>query len=139
MARIGRWLRAGMWIAATCFLALAAYDAVAVLLLHRGSDVVPAHEWLQGVTEDAGLAVAYGLLLPVRVLPIVTDYSTAARRACLIMLGLGLAWYEVLCAFATRQLEGPPDLLTSGIVLFAVPFLAAPWYVRWIKSRVPRL
>ncbi len=133
-----RWLSVGFWIAGSCFLALVAYDAVAVYLLGRGTyRLMPAHDLARGLVQDLGLAAAYGVTVTPRVLRVVADYSSRARRLCLVMLGLGIAWYDVICAFMTRRLPSPPGIEVGLVVLFVVPVLLAPWYVRWLKSKVP--
>ncbi|WP_447973746.1 hypothetical protein [Nitrospira sp. Kam-Ns4a] len=133
-----KWLSVGLVIAGSCFLALVAYDAVAVYLLGRGTyRLMPAHDLARGLVQDLGLAAAYGVTVTPRVLRVVSDYSPKVRRLCLIMLGLGIAWYDVLCAFVTRGLPSPPGIEVGLVVLFIVPMLLAPWYVRWLKSKVP--
>ena len=94
-------------------------------------------EFASGAAEDLALTAVYATTVTPRVGAVVSFYSTMARRVCLIMLGLGLAWYEVMCAWVTRQLDKPPDLWLSLVLLFGVPILVAPWYVRWLKTKVP--
>jgi hypothetical protein len=53
------------------------------------------------------------------------------------MLGLGLAWYAVICAWVTRVLDAPPDLGVSLVVLFVIPMILAPRYVQWLWTKVP--
>ncbi|MBI4402271.1 MAG: hypothetical protein HY581_11640 [Nitrospirae bacterium] len=139
MPPMPRWLSVAWLIALPCFLALVAYDAVAMLLLKRGaSALVPAHDLARGVAQDAGLAVAYAVTVPPRVIKVVADYSQRTRRLCLVMLGLGIAWYDVLCASMTRVLAEPPGLGISVVVLFVIPILLAPAYVQWLKTWVSR-
>lgn len=139
--RSGHRLTEGLWtallIGVPCLLALLAYDAIAILLFERGTHaLVPAHDLSQGLLQDVALTVVYMLLITPRVAGLVRSFPTLARRACLVMLGLGLAWYEVLCAAASRSLSEPPGLLIAGIVLILVPMLVAPWYVEWLKRKI---
>lgn len=141
LPRRGRWLRQGLstalLIGLPCLLALTAYDSVAILLFDRGTDALtPAHDLSRSLLQDMGLTVLYMSVISPRVVALVRVFPTMARRASLVMLGLGLAWYEVLCAAASRSLSEPPGLLIAGIVLLLVPMLVAPWYVRWLKSRI---
>lgn len=132
-----RWLSIGLLIAGSCFLALAAYDWVAVYLLGRGLyRLVPSHDFARGLLQDLGLSAAYGVTVTPRVVGVVAGYAPKVRRLCLVMLGLGIAWYDVVCAFATRELPGPPGVEVALVVLFLVPMLVAPWYVRWLKAKV---
>ena len=134
---VGRWLSIGGLIAGSCFLALLSYDWVAVVALGHGSyRLVPWHDFASGAVEDLALTAVYAATVTPRVGAVVAFYSIVARRVCLIMLGLGLAWYEVMCAWMTRQLDEPPDLWVSMVLLFGVPILLAPWYVRWLKTKV---
>lgn len=134
-----RWLSAALLISIPCFLALFAYDAVAILLFRRGEyQLVPAHDLAPGVIQDLGLVIIYAVAVTPRVIDVVADYPHGTRRICLIMLGLGIAWYDVLCASATRILAEPPGFAVSLVVLFVIPILLAPWYVQWLKSWIPR-
>ncbi len=134
-----RWLSAALLISIPCFLALFAYDAVAILVFRRGEyQLVPAHDLARGVSQDLGLVTVYAMAVTPRVINVVADYARKSRRLCLIMLGLGIAWYDVLCASATRILAEPPGFAVSLVVLFVVPFVLAPWYVQWLKSWIPR-
>ena len=133
-----RWLSIALLISVPCLLALVAYDAVAIFLLGRGVDrLVPMHDWARGVLQDLGLAVVYAVTVTPRVIKLVAGYPDLTRRLCLIMLGLGIAWYDVLCAAATRVLADPPGLALSIVVLFVVPVVLAPGYVRWLRSKLP--
>lgn len=133
-----RWLSTALLVALPCLFALVAYDAVAVVLLRRGEDpLVPAHDLARGVLEDVGLALVYAVTIPPRVLGVVSGFVPSARRQCLVMLGLGLAWYDVLCAWLTRFLVEPPGFVVSLVVLFVIPAMLAPWYLRWLKTMVP--
>jgi hypothetical protein len=125
-------------IAGSCFLALLFYDWIAVVALGHGRySLVPWQDFANGAAEDLALTAVYAATVTPRVGPVIFSYSNIARRACLIMLGLGLAWYEVMCAWVTRQLDAAPDLWVSMVLLFWVPMLVAPWYVRWLKTKVP--
>ena len=42
-----------------------------------------------------------------------------------------------MCAWVTRLLDTPPDLVISVLLLFVIPIMLAPWYVRWLKTKVP--
>jgi hypothetical protein len=42
-----------------------------------------------------------------------------------------------MCAWVTRLLDKPPDLGIGTVVLFVIPIVLAPWYVRWLKTKVP--
>lgn len=133
-----RWLSIGLLIAGSCFAALVAYDWVAVYLLGRGPHrLVPTHDFVRGLVEDLGLAAAYGLVVTPRVAGVVADDPPRVRRISLVMLGLGIAWYDVICAFGTRELPAPPGFEVGLVVLFVVPVLLAPWYVRWVRSKIP--
>lgn len=133
-----RWLSAALLISIPCFLALFAYDAVAILLFRRGEDqLVPAHDLARGVIQDLGLVIVYAMAVTPRVTQVVADYPRKSRRLCLIMLGLGIAWYDVLCASVTRMLSEPPGFGLSLVVLFVIPIMLAPWYLQWLKSWVP--
>ena len=138
MCLVRRWGTVALLIAGPCLLALLAYDWVAVVVLgHQVYRLVPWRDFAQGIVEDVGLTAVYAVTVTPRVIGIVADYSEKARRACLIMLGLGLAWYEVMCAWVTRLFNAVPDVILGLIVLFVVPALFAPSYVRWIKTKVP--
>jgi len=135
---VRRWLSIAGIIAGSCFLALLSYDWIAVVAAGHGRHgLVPWQEFASGAAEDLALTAVYATTVTPRVGAVVSFYSTMARRVCLIMLGLGLAWYEVMCAWVTRQLDKPPDLWLSLVLLFGVPILVAPWYVRWLKTKVP--
>ncbi|WP_447977567.1 hypothetical protein [Candidatus Nitrospira bockiana] len=130
------WL--ALLIAGPCLVALLAYDWIAVISAARGPARLIAWEDLaSGALEDLGLAAVYGMTVTPRVAATVSGYSEKARRICLVMLGLGLAWYDVICAWATRWLSSPPDLAATVVVLFVVPIIGAPWYVRWVRTKVP--
>jgi len=136
--RISNWLSIALLVSGPCLLALLVYDAVAVFLLGRGVDrLAPMHDWARGALQDLGLAVVYAVTVPPRVINVVPGYSQVGHRLCLIMLGLGIAWYDVLCAAATRVLAEPPGLALSLVVLFVVPVILAPGYVRWLRSKLP--
>lgn len=133
-----RWVSVSLLIAGPCFLALLAYDWVAVVMLgHRTYRLVPWHDFGRGIVQDLGLTAVYAVTVTPRVAGVVAGYPDKARRLCLIMLGLGLAWYDVICAWLTRLLNTPPDLGISLVVLFVIPITLAPWYVRWLKTKVP--
>jgi hypothetical protein len=132
------WLSIALLVSGPCLLALLAYDAVAVFLFGRGVDrLVPMHDWARGALQDLGLAVVYAVTVTPRVINVVAGYTHVTRRLCLIMLGLGIAWYDVLCAAATRVQAEPPGLALSLVVLFVIPVIVAPGYVRWLKSKLP--
>ena len=128
-----------MLIAVPCFLALLAYDwvAVVVVLGYRAYRLVPWHDLARGMIQDLGLTAVYAVVVTPRVVNVVVNFPEKARRVSLIMLGLGLAWYDVMCAWVTRLLDTPPDLAISLLVLFVIPITLAPWYVRWLKTKVP--
>jgi hypothetical protein len=139
-----RWLKVALLISIPCLLALLAYDAVAVFLLRRGEyRVLPAHDFARGLIEDVGLVMVYAITITPRVLPMVslplspTNSEPLSRpaRISLIMLGLGIAWYDVLCAFVTRMLPEPPDVTISLVILFVIPVLLAPWYLKWLHTK----
>ncbi len=133
------WLSAALWIAVPCLLALIAYDFVAIYLLATAQpSLVPLHEFARGILQDLGLALVYAVTVTPRVINRVAADAPRARRLTLLMLGLGLAWYDVLCAFATRSLAEPPGILVSLVVLFLIPVMLAPPYVRWLKTKVPQ-
>lgn len=133
-----RWLSTALLIALPCLLALVSYDVVAVMLLRRGEyPAVPAYDLARGVLEDVGMTLVYAVTIPPRVLAVVRGYTSRARRQCLIMLGLGLAWYDVLCAWVTRYLAEPPGFVVSLVVLFIIPVMLAPRYIKWLKTMVP--
>ncbi|MER3424453.1 MAG: hypothetical protein C4293_15775 [Nitrospiraceae bacterium] len=136
--RAMHWVSAALLIAIPCLLALLAYDAIAVFVFKRGPyQLVPIYELVRGMIQDVGLTVVYAATVTPRVMGIVTGYPERTRRLCLMMLGLGIAWYEVICAWATRLSKTPPDAWVSIVVLFVVPIILAPWYVRWLRSKVP--
>ncbi len=133
-----RWLTVALFIAGPCFLALLAYDWIAVVVLGQGAyRLVPWHDMARGIFQDLGLTVAYTVTITPRVVNVVANYSQKASRVCLIMLGLGLAWYAVICAWATRVLDAPLDLGVSLVVLFVIPMILAPRYVQWLRTKVP--
>lgn len=130
-------LSTALLLGVPCLVALAAYDAIAILVFRRGAhSLVPAHDLSRSLLQDLGLTVLYMLVITPRVTRLVWSFPSLARRACLVMLGLGLAFYDVLCAAASRSLSEPPGLLVAGIVLVLIPVLAAPSYVRWLKARI---
>lgn len=130
-------LSTALYIGLPCLVALIAYDSIAILVLKRGThSLVSAHDLSRSLLQDVGLTLVYMLVVTPRVAGLVRSFSPLARRACLVMLGLGLAWYEVLCAAASRSLAEPPGLLIATIVLVLVPMLVSPWYVRWLKRRI---
>jgi hypothetical protein len=131
------WLSAAWQIALPCFLALLAYDGIAMVL---GREFLRPPLWpelAQNVAQDLALTVIYAAVVTPRILKVVELYSTKARRACLVMLGLALAWYAVVCAWMTRLSRTPPDVVIGGALLFAVPMILAPAYVRWLKTKAP--
>ena len=133
-----RWLSVALLVAVPCLLALVVYDSAAIFLFNRGEyPLFPAHDLARGVLQDMGLAILYAVTVTPRVAPIVSDYPIRARRLCLIMLGLGLAWYEVLCAALSRKLAEPPGLVMSLVMLVLVPVLLAPLYVEWLRTKAP--
>ncbi|TLY16459.1 MAG: hypothetical protein E6K69_04110 [Nitrospirae bacterium] len=133
-----RWVSVALLIALPCFLALLAYDWVAVVVLgYRAYRLVPWHDLARGMLQDLGLTAVYAVTVTPRVAKVVADFPEKARHLCLIMLGLGLAWYDVMCAWVTRLLDQPPDLGIGTVVLFVIPIVLAPSYVRWLKTKVP--
>ena len=133
-----RWVSSALLIAVPCFLALLAYDWVAVVVLgYRAYRLVPWHDLARGIIQDLGLTAVYAVVVTPRVVNVVVNFPSKARRVSLIMLGLGLAWYDVMCAWVTRLLDTPPDLVISVLLLFVIPIMLAPWYVRWLKTKVP--
>ena len=131
-----RWLRVALLISIPCLVALMTYDWVAFYVLRRGHyRLVPAQDFARGVTADLGLVAVYAVTVTPRVLHALAEPLTRAAQLSLIMLGLGIAWYDVLCAFVTRLLPEPPDLWISLVVLFVIPVLVAPWYLRWVHSK----
>lgn len=126
-----------MLILCSSLVALIAYDTVSFVIMDRGdARLGPAHDLAIGAIEDAGLALVYAMTITPRVTHVITTSAPGTRRACLIMLGLGLAWYEVVCASATRLVTGPPGLVLSLVVLFGIPMILAPWYAGWLKHRM---
>jgi hypothetical protein len=124
-------------ISVPCLLALVAYDSVAVFLLRRGEyRLVPAHDVARGFLQDVGLVLVYALTITPRVMPIMSDRPIHTARPALVMLGLGIAWYDVLCAFLTRMLPEPPGMALGLVALFVIPVLLAPCYLRWLQSKV---
>lgn len=131
------WLSTAILIAYPCLITLLIYDWVAAVLLTKGPSAgVVWHSLGRDFLEDLGMTAVYALVVTPRVGRIVTDYPASARRPCLIMLGLGLAWYVVICAWLTRQMTEPPGLILSIVVLYVIPAILAPWYVRWIRTKV---
>ncbi len=131
------WVTTGLLIAVPCLLALATYDALAILLFRRGAHpLVPGHDLARALLQDLGLTVLYALTITPRVVHLAARYSKRARRLSLIMLGLGVAWSEVVCAAASRVLGEPPGLILSLVILVVIPVLLAPWYLQWVEARV---
>ena len=131
------WFSIALLTAVPCFLALVAYDAVAVFLLQRGHDkLVPWHDLARGAAQDLGLVMVYAVTVTPRLIRTVADYPVRTRRLCLIMLGLGIAWYDVICAAVTRLLPEPPGIAIGLVVLFVIPIILAPGYLRWLKTKV---
>ncbi len=131
------WTSAAIQIAYPCLIALLAYDWVAAVVLAKGPyPVVPWHSLARDFLEDLSLTSVYAVTVTPRVRAVVAGYSAKARRLCLIMFGLGLAWYVVICAWVTRQLSEPPGMAMSVVVLFVVPLILAPWYVKWLRTKV---
>ena len=129
-------LSSALFIGAPCFLALLAYDWAAVVVLGgTGSRIVPWDDLARNAVQDLGLATVYAALITHRVAGTVAGYPDRTRRITLMMLGLALAWYEVMCAWASRQ-AGTSDLGVSLVLLFVVPLVLAPSYVRWVKTKV---
>jgi hypothetical protein len=123
-------------IALPCLLALLTYDAVAVFLLrHDEYRLHPGEDFARGFLQDLGLAAVYAAIVPPRVLAAVPATLSRRARLSLIMLGFGLAWYDVLSAFITRMLPEPPGVAMSLVVLFVIPVLVAPWYFRWLYAK----
>ena len=92
-----------LFIAGPCFLALLVYDWMAVVVFGReATRLVPWHDLARGALQDLGLTAVYALTVTPRVVPVVVGDPEKSRRLTLIMLGLGLAWYAVICAWATR-------------------------------------
>lgn len=131
-----RWLSIAILIAVPCFVALAVYDSIAILVLKRGESVVRAHDLMRGLVLDVDLVLVYAITITPRVIKTVADYPARTRQLCLVMLGLGLAWYDVICAAATRILAVPPDFAIALVVLFVIPIILAPWYVRWLRTKI---
>jgi hypothetical protein len=133
-------LSVALLISIPCLLALLAYDAVAIFLLRRGEyRVLPAHDFARGLLQDIGLVMVYAVTVTPRILSRVSStlsgHLSRPDRISLIMLGLGIAWYDVLCAFVTRMLSEPPDVAIGLVILFVIPILLAPWYLRWLQSK----
>lgn len=136
---VPRWLSVALLFAVPCLLALVAYDSVAILLFKRSEyPPFPAHDLVRGALQDMGLAILYAFAVTPRVAAVVSDYPANTRRLCLIMLGLGLAWYEVLCAALSRKLAEPPGLAVSLVVLILIPVMFAPRYVEWLRTKVAK-
>lgn len=132
------WLAVASMVCIPCLLALSAYDAVAIFLFRRGEyQLVPFHDLARAVAQDLGLVLVYAVAVTPRVITVVAVYPSRTRRRCLIMLGLGIAWYDVLCASVTRVLAAPPGFVVSLVVLFVIPIILAPWYVQWVKTWLP--
>ena len=132
-------LTVALLISIPCLLALVVYDSVAVFLLQRGDyRPVPAHDFAQGALQDLGLVLVYAIMITPRVLPILANQPTRTAHHALVMLGLGIAWYDVLCAFMSRMLPEPPDVAVGLVALFVIPVLLAPWYLRWLQSKAHR-
>jgi hypothetical protein len=141
---MGRWFSIAAWLAVPCLLALLLYDWAAVVVFGEGPyrpgqpTGYAAVAWSHlagGFAQDLALTTIYAVTITPRVVTVVAGYSDKTRNVSLIMLGLGLAWYEVMCAWASRQF-GPPDLGVALVVLFVVPAVLAPSYVRWVKTKV---
>jgi hypothetical protein len=134
-----RWLSVALLVAIPCLLALVAYDSVAILLFKRGEyPLFPAHDLARWALQDMSLAILYAITVSPRVATVVATYPAKTCRHCLIMLVLGLAWYEVLCAAQGRRLGEPPGLVMSLVVLVLIPVMLAPWYVEWLRTKAPR-
>lgn len=132
-----RWLSSAFLIAAPCFLALTTYDWIAVFLIDREIDHLSRSSVLgQDFLQDASLIAVYAILITPRVSHVVAEYRSDIRRVCLIMVGLGLAWYEVVCASLTRLLPKPPGFWVTVVILFVIPMVLAPWYVRWLRQKM---
>jgi hypothetical protein len=128
-----------LFIAGPCFLALLVYDWMAVVVFGcEAPRLVPWHDLARGALQDLGLTAVYALTVTPRVVPVVVGDPEKSRRLTLIMLGLGLAWYAVICAWATRLLD-TPDLGLSLVILFVIPIIVAPAYVRWLRTKVSNL
>lgn len=57
-----RWVSVSLLIAGPCFLALLAYDWVAVVMLgHRTYRLVPWHDFARGIVQDLGLTAVYAV------------------------------------------------------------------------------
>lgn len=137
LSSIRGWLSSAFLIAVPCFLALTVYDWIAVFLIDRRVDHLPRSSVLgQDFLQDASLIAVYVVLITPRVSHIVAEYRPHVRRVCLIMLGLGLAWYEVVCASMTRLLPEPPGFWVTVVILFIIPMVLAPWYVRWLRQKL---
>ena len=137
-SRMAGWLSVALPVCIPCVLALFAYDAVAIFLFRRGEyQLVPVHDLARAVAQDLGLVIVYAAGVTPRIMTVVAGYPSRTRRICLIMLGLGIAWYDVLCASGTRVLAEPPGLGVSLVVLFVIPIILAPWYVKWLRSWLP--
>lgn len=132
------WLAVASLVCIPCLLALFAYDAVAIFLFRRGEyQLVPFHDLARAAAQDLGLVVVYAVAVTPRVMTVVAGYPSRTRRSCLVMLGLGIAWYDVLCAAVTRVLLEPPGFGVSLVVLFVVPVILAPWYVERVRTWLP--
>lgn len=132
-----RWLSTAFLITLPCLFALAAYDWIAVVWFGRTKDHLPRSSVLaQDFLQDVSLIAVYAVTITPRVSRVVAEYRPDTRRLCLIMLGLGLAWYEVMCATITRLLPEPPGFWVSLVMLFVIPIVVAPWYVRWLRGKV---
>ena len=132
------WLAVALLVCIPCSLALFAYDAGAIFLLRRGEyQLVPFHDLAHAMAQDLGLVSVYAITVTPRVITVVASYPSRTRRSCLVMLGLGIAWYDVLCASVTRVLAAPPGFGVSLVVLFVIPIILAPWYVQWVRGWLP--
>jgi len=132
-----RWLADALLILCSSLVGLIAYDTVSIVIMARGDHrLEPVHELAIAATEDTGLALVYAMTITPRVTHVITTSALGTRRACLIMLGLGLAWYEVVCASVTRLVTGPPGLVLSLVMLFGIPMILAPWYAAWLMRQM---
>jgi hypothetical protein len=131
-----RWLSVALLIALPCLTALLAYDAVAVFLLrHDQYRLNPGRDLARAFLQDLGLVAVYAVSVTPRILPTVPETVSRTTAFSLIMLGLGIAWYDVLSAFISRMLPDPPGFAISLVVLFVVPVLLAPRYLRWVQAK----
>jgi len=122
-------------VAVPCCLALSAYDSVASLLFKRSEyPLFPAHNLVRGVLQNIDLAILHAIMVTPRVAPDVGTYPTKTRRHCLIMLGLGLALYEVLWAALSGRLAEPMGLVMGLVVLVLIPMMPMPRDVEWAED-----